>query len=141
VDLKLPGIKLKSGNRNDGYWGIFVCYFVFACLAAVPSRAKPPTLAIKLQVLVSPVNLRALPLMSTQALNEVLEDQIIHGTHVFDKEPTLTGATVVASNSFVRAVAGGRAEFFYKIRKDVGLRLAIFRESEDMGTIAVRYVP
>src|ERR1700730_8470619 len=32
-----------------------------------------------------------------QALEEVLHDQIIHGTQVFDREPTLTGAIVVQS--------------------------------------------
>jgi len=73
-----------------------------------------------------------------QALNEVLEDQIIHGTHVFDKEPTLTGATVVASTPLFESWTGpGRV--FYKIRKDV-IAPRHFRESEDMGTIAVRYV-
>ena len=73
-----------------------------------------------------------------QALNQVLEDQIIHGTHVFDKEPTLTGATVVASTPLFEPWPGpGRV--FYKIRKDV-VAPRHFRESEDMGTIAVRYV-
>src|ERR1700747_3438205 len=32
-----------------------------------------------------------------QALNEVLEDQIIHGTVIYDREPTLTGAVAVTS--------------------------------------------
>jgi len=135
--LKLPGIKLKSGNRNDGYWGIFVCYFVFACLAAVPSRAnrpprdQTPSPGFSGELAGSPTDV-------TQALNEVLEDQIIHGTHVFDKEPTLTGATVVASTRLFEPWPGpGRV--FYKIRKDV-VAPRHFRESEDMGTIAVRYV-
>jgi hypothetical protein len=32
-----------------------------------------------------------------QALQEVLQDQTIHGTYMFDKEPTLTGAKVAES--------------------------------------------
>jgi uncharacterized small protein (DUF1192 family) len=137
VDLKGPGIKLKSENRKDGHWGIFVCYFVFSCLAAVPSRAnRPPR-----DQTPSPGFSGELAGSTTdviQALNQVLEDQIIHGTHVFDKEPTLTGATVVASTPLFEPWPGpGRV--FYKIRKDV-VAPRHFRESEDMGTIAVRYV-
>jgi len=73
-----------------------------------------------------------------QALNEVLEDQIIHGTHVFDKEPTLTGASAVASTPLFEPWTGP-GQVFYKIRKEV-VAPRHFRESEDMGTIAVRYV-
>ena len=32
-----------------------------------------------------------------QALQEVLQDQTIHGTYMFDKDPTLTGAKVAES--------------------------------------------
>jgi len=135
--LKQRGTKLPSGNRNDGHWRIFICHFLFICLAAVSSRAnRPPHDQDP-----SPGFAAELSGSSTevvQALNEVLEDQIIHGTHVFDKEPTLTGATLAASTSLFEPWAGpGRV--FYKIRKDV-VAPRHFRESEDMGTIAVRYV-
>ncbi len=135
--MKQRGTKLPSGNRNDGHWRIFLCHFLFICLAAVSSRAnRPPHDQDP-----SPGFAAELSGSSTevvQALNEVLEDQIIHGTHVFDKEPTLTGATVAASTSLFEPWAGpGRV--FYKIRKDV-VAPRHFRESEDMGTIAVRYV-
>ena len=135
--MKQRGTKLPSGNRNDGHWRIFICHFLFICLPAVSSRAnRPPHDQDP-----SPGFAAELSGSSTevvQALNEVLEDQIIHGTHVFDKEPTLTGATVAASTSLFEPWAGpGRV--FYKIRKDV-VAPRHFRESEDMGTIAVRYV-
>ena len=135
--MKQRGTKLPSGNRNDGHWRIFICHFLFICLAAVSSRAnRPPHDQDP-----SPGFAAELSGSSTevvQALNEVLEDQIIHGTHVFDKEPTLTGATLAASTSLFEPWAGpGRV--FYKIRKDV-VAPRHFRESEDMGTIAVRYV-
>ena len=135
--MRPPGIKLQSGNRNDGHWRIFICYFVFASLVAVSSRANRPSHDQN----PGPGFSAELSGSSTeviQALNEVLEDQIIHGTHVFDKEPTLTGATVVASTPLFESWTGpGRV--FYKIRKDV-IAPRHFRESEDMGTIAVRYV-
>ena len=135
--MKGPGVKLQSGKRNDRHWRIFICYLVFACLAAVSSRAnrlphdQNPSPGFSAEFSGSSAEV-------IQALNEVLEDQIIHGTHVFDKEPTLTGATAVASTPMFEPWTGpGRV--FYKIRKDV-IAPRHFRESEDMGTIAVRYV-
>ena len=135
--MKQQGTKLRRANRNDGHGRIFICHFLFICLATVSSRANRPPhdqdpspgFAAELSGSSAEV---------VQALNEVLEDQIIHGTHVFDKEPTLNGATVAASTSLFEPWAGpGRV--FYKIRKDV-VAPRHFRESEDMGTIAVRYV-
>jgi uncharacterized small protein (DUF1192 family) len=73
-----------------------------------------------------------------QALNEVLEDQIIHGTYIFDKQPTLTGATVVESTSLFESWQGP-GQVFYKIRKDA-IAPRHFLDSADQGTIAVRYV-
>jgi hypothetical protein len=73
-----------------------------------------------------------------QALKEVLEDQIIHGTQVFDKEPTLTGAVAVDSTPLF-APWQGPGQAFYKIRKDA-IAPRHFLESGDQGTIAIRYV-
>jgi hypothetical protein len=73
-----------------------------------------------------------------QALQEVLEDQTIHGTQVFDREPTLTGAVVVESTPLF-APWKGEGKVFYKIRKDA-IAPRHFLESADQGTIAVRYV-
>jgi hypothetical protein len=73
-----------------------------------------------------------------QALQEVLEDQTIHGTYVFDKEKTLTGARAVESTPLFEAwKAAGKV--FYKIRTDA-IAPRNFRDSADQGTIAVRYV-
>jgi hypothetical protein len=73
-----------------------------------------------------------------QALQEVLQDQTIHGTQVFDREPTLTGAVIVQSTPLFEPWKGeGKA--FYKIRKDA-IAPRHFLESADQGTIAVRYV-
>jgi hypothetical protein len=73
-----------------------------------------------------------------QALQEVLQDQTIHGTQVYDREPTLTGAVIVESTAlFAPWKDGGKV--FYKIRKDA-IAPRHFQESSDQGTIAVRYV-
>ncbi len=73
-----------------------------------------------------------------QAVDEVLKDQIIHGTFIFDKDPTLTGAEAAPSTSlFPRWQGPGQA--FYKVRKDA-IAPRHFFESADQGTIAVRYI-
>jgi hypothetical protein len=73
-----------------------------------------------------------------QALNAVLEDQTIHGTYIFDKEPTLTGALVVTSTPLFEP-SNDPGHVFYKIRKDA-IAPRHFLESADQGTIAVRYI-
>jgi uncharacterized small protein (DUF1192 family) len=73
-----------------------------------------------------------------QALNEVLEDQIIHGTLIFDKQPILTGATVAESTPLFEPWQGP-GKVFYKIRNDA-IAPRHFLDSADQGTIAVRYV-
>lgn len=73
-----------------------------------------------------------------QALHEVLEDHIIHGTREFEREPTLNGAEEAPSTPlFGRWQGDGKV--FYKVRKDV-VAPRHFKESNDSGTIAVRYV-
>ncbi len=73
-----------------------------------------------------------------QAVNEVLEDQTIHGTYIFDKDPTLTGALVVTTTPLFEPWTGP-GKVFYKIRKDA-IAPRHFLESADQGTIAVRYI-
>jgi hypothetical protein len=73
-----------------------------------------------------------------EALNEVLADQTIHGTLVFDKQPVLTGAIQVDSTPlFATWTQPGKV--FYKIRKEA-ISPRHFLESSDQGTIAVRYI-
>jgi hypothetical protein len=73
-----------------------------------------------------------------QALNELLEDQTVHGTYIFDKQTTLTGAVVADSTPLFEPWKGA-GQAFYKIRKDA-IAPRHFLESADQGTIAVRYV-
>ena len=73
-----------------------------------------------------------------QALQEVLQDQTIHGTQVYDREPTLTGAIVVQSTPLFPPWKGDD-KVFYKIRTGA-VAPRHFQESADQGTIAIRYV-
>src|SRR5271168_1134589 len=52
-----------------------------------------------------------------QALHEVLEDQTIHGTWIYDKQPVLTGAIVVDSTPLFEPW-NQTGKVFYKIRKE-----------------------
>ena len=73
-----------------------------------------------------------------QAVHEVLEDQTIHGTVIYDRQPVVTGATVVESTPLFEPW-NQPGKVFYKIRKDA-IAPRHFLESADQGTIAVRYI-
>jgi hypothetical protein len=73
-----------------------------------------------------------------QALREVLEDQTIHGTWIYDKQPVLTGAIIVDSTPLFETW-NQPGKVFYKIRKDA-IAPRHFLDSGDQGTIAVRYI-
>src|ERR1700682_385696 len=73
-----------------------------------------------------------------QALRQIVEDQTIHGTYMFDREKTLTGAATADSTPLFERWDGA-GKVFYKVRTEV-IAPRHFRESADLGTIAVRYV-
>jgi len=73
-----------------------------------------------------------------QAVQAILHDHIVHGTLIFDREPTLTGAEDVSSTPLFEPWQGP-GEVYYKIRNDA-IAPRHFADSADKGTIAVRYV-
>lgn len=73
-----------------------------------------------------------------QILKEVVQDQTIHGTFIFDREPTLVGAVAVDSTPLFRPWKD-QGQVFYKVRYNA-IAPRHFHESADQGTIAVRYV-
>jgi hypothetical protein len=73
-----------------------------------------------------------------QVLKEVLHDGIIHGTLIYEKVPTLTGATVVDSTPLFEPWQGP-GQVFYKILTNA-IAPRHFRNSADQGTIGVRYI-
>jgi hypothetical protein len=73
-----------------------------------------------------------------QAVQDVVQDGIIRGSKEYNKDEYITGAEAVSStNVFPRWKEGGRV--FYKVRLKA-LDPRNFKDSGDMGTLAVRYV-
>jgi len=73
-----------------------------------------------------------------QVLQEIVHDQTIRGTTMFDRDKTLNGAVTVASTPLFERW-DGPGKVFYKVRTEA-IAPRHFRESADMGTVAVRYV-
>jgi hypothetical protein len=73
-----------------------------------------------------------------QVLQEIVHDQTIRGTNMFDRDKTLTEAVTVESTPLFERW-DGPGKVFYKVRTEV-IAPRHFRDSADMGTVAVRYV-
>jgi hypothetical protein len=73
-----------------------------------------------------------------QAVLAVQKDHIIHGTKIFDKEPTLTDAETAESTPLFDPWKGP-GEIYYKIRRKA-IAPRHFLETADQGTIAVRFI-
>ena len=74
----------------------------------------------------------------TSVVQSVVEDHVIRGTYIYEREKILNDAVSANSSSSLGSWQGpGRA--FYKVRKDA-LAPRNFKESADIGVITVRYV-
>jgi hypothetical protein len=73
-----------------------------------------------------------------EAVTTVQKDHIIHGTKVFDREPILTGAQDASSAPLFEPWTGP-GEVYFKVRPD-SIAPRHFLDSQDVGTIIVRYV-
>ena len=124
----------KSQTKID-FVALFLLLFAFWSfpVSVCGSPAKEPTLGPGITREFSATMEDVL-----QALHEVLEDQTIHGTVIFDKDPVVTGATVVDSTPLFEPW-NHPGKVFYKIRKGA-IAPRHFFESADQGTIAVRYI-
>ncbi len=72
------------------------------------------------------------------AVEQVANDQIVHGTYVYEKEKTLAGAVAADSSSYFGRWQGpGKA--LYKIFTGA-VAPRHFKDSSDIGTISVRYL-
>ena len=113
---------------------IFSATFLFTCSLAwsvvwAKERVEGPGFVKELE---------ASPHDVLDALKSDLEDETIHGTLIFDKEPTLTGAAQSDKSRFF-APWTGKGQVFYKVRpKAIAPRH--FLDSADEGTIEVRFV-
>jgi hypothetical protein len=84
------------------------------------------------------VRVEAPPADVLEAVKEVTQDQIIHGTYSYEKERILYGAHS-AQEAHVFGVWKQQGAAFYKVADKV-LSPRYFKDSEDIGTITVRYV-
>jgi hypothetical protein len=73
-----------------------------------------------------------------QVLDDLLQDQTIHGTYIYDKERTLLGAKAVSQTPLFERWKGA-GSVYYKVRTEA-IAPRHFVDSADQGTIAVRYV-
>jgi hypothetical protein len=111
-------------------WLLFLVFSSVSALAAFPSKElTTPGLVREFLAPVDDVR---------QAVQSVQRDHIIHGTRVFDKEPTLTDAEDVPTTSLFDPWQGP-GEVYYKIRQKA-IAPRHFLESADEGTIGVRYI-
>lgn len=73
-----------------------------------------------------------------KAVEHVVNDQIVHGTYVYEKDKTLTGAVVENSSAYFGRWEGRGQAFFKVLHGAVAPRH--FKESSDIGTLTVRYL-
>jgi hypothetical protein len=74
----------------------------------------------------------------TQVVQDVVQNGIIRGTKEYNKDEYVTGA-VAATSTRVFSDPPGAGKVFYKVRLQA-LDPRNFRDSGDMGTLAVRYI-
>jgi hypothetical protein len=126
-----------EGKYVSGMRAIFL-QSGFVLLAAISAVASPApkehadqgqTLTMRLEAPESDV---------VKAVQEVTQDQIIHGTFSYEKERILYGAHS-ADSTRPFGVWQGQGKVFYKVAGDV-LAPRYFKDSGDIGTISVRYV-
>jgi hypothetical protein len=108
----------------------------FCLLSAALSRAAEPqkpltTPGLAREFMASIEDVR-------QAVLSIQKDNVIHGTAVFDREPTLTGAEAADATPLFEPWKE-RGEAYYKIRRNA-IAPRHFLQTADQGTIGVRYV-
>ncbi len=123
------GISNRAIDLRLNWLIFFILSLVSTLLASPPKELTTPGLVREFLAPISDVR---------EAVQSVQRDHIIHGTRVFDKEPTLTDAEDVPTTSLFDPWQGP-GEVYYKIREKA-IAPRHFLESADLGTIAVRYV-
>jgi hypothetical protein len=117
-------------SRVSGF-SVLIFLLLFTTVPAVTSLGKPGSEALEAQFDVPEADL-------LRAVEEVVGDQIIHGTQQYAKEKILYGAHPAQSSAAFREqqIDG---KIFYKVAENV-LSPRFFKDSSDLGTITVRYL-
>ena len=132
---KYPKPSTTSRHQLTGAFLVqAACILLVAITLAVSGAARNHSAdSSKLQV-----RLESPPADVIQAVKEVTQDQIIHGTYSYEKERILYGAHS-AGAAHVFGPWKGQGTAFYKVADKV-LSPRYFKDSQDIGTISVRYV-
>ena len=122
---------------QHSYWRVF---FLFALLALVMTQPNPSLFALQKSPNLEgfAIDLKATEEDVIKAVQAVVDDQIIHGTSVYSREDNLTEAEAATSSAYYGAWQGP-GHVFYKVRLGA-LSPKHFKNSNDMGTITIRYV-
>lgn len=105
-------------------------------LAALPAAGRDKNKMVYGEGLLIEV---PLPISEVEpAVEEVAQSGTIHGTKEYNKDEFITGARLAESSSLFPAWKEG-GKVFYKVREKV-LDPRNFKDSEDEGTLAVRYI-
>lgn len=110
------------------------CVLLFAgfALATPPAKdaaSSPANYTVRIEAPESDV---------AAAVEQVTQDQIIHGTYSYEKERILYGAHSAASAK-VFGTWNGQGKVFYKVATNV-LAPRFFKNTGDIGTVSIRYV-
>jgi hypothetical protein len=114
----------------------FLWLLLLAPVAAVPSLAREKDVLEYGEGLI--INIPLPEAEVEQVVDEVAQNTIIRGTKEYNKDEYVAGAIAVPSTPvFPKWTEGGKV--FYKVRKQA-LDPRNFKDSADVGTLAVRYV-
>ena len=114
----------------------YLSLFLLFSAATVPSLGRDKNVLAYGEGLI--VNIPMPEPEVTQVVEEIVENSIIRGTKEYNKDEYVTGAVAATSTTvFPEWTDGGKV--FYKLKKQA-LDPRGFKDSGDLGTLAVRYV-
>ncbi len=129
---------VASGSRFPARRASTALLFLFVLVVFVAVRTVPAHASDKQTVEPFAIDLTASNADVLKAVKIVVQDEVIHGTKMYEKEETLYGALEETGSTFFGPYTGpGQA--FYKNRKDT-VSPTHFKNSSDIGVISVRYV-
>ena len=117
------------GTLFSRYCCILLAAIFLSSLAVAKSHGDQPKLMTRVEAPAGDV---------IAAVQEVTEDQIIHGTYSYEKERILYGAHS-ATAAHVFGTWQGQGTVFYKVAEKI-VSPRYFKDTGDIGTISIRYV-
>jgi hypothetical protein len=122
-------------HRTDRYLRVGIALLLLTA-AAIPSHARKKDVLQYGAGLI--VNVPLPEPEVAQVVEDVAQNTIIRGTKEYNKDEYIRGAVAATSTPVFPAWTGG-GKVFYKVRKQA-LDPRNFKDSGDVGTLAVRYV-